>query len=77
MLATTKERRGQRLARILGAKVLLEMRERFGLKGFFTGVWQGNAVSEAVYRKLGLKPDGTSVVPVVDLNAMPGGKRTR
>ena len=77
MLATAESRRGERLALILGAMAILQMRDRFGFQSFFTGVQPGNGPSEAVCRKMGLAPDGTNVVTVVDPKAMPGGKLTK
>ena len=77
MLATDPGRRGEKLALILGAMAILQMRDRFGFQGFFTGVQPGNGPSEAVCRKMGLTPDGTSVVTVVDPVAMPGGALTK
>ena len=77
MLATAESRRGERLALILGAMAILQMQDRFGFQSFFMGVQPGNGPSEAVCRKMGLAPDGTNVVTVVDQKAMPGGKLTK
>lgn len=76
MLATSETRRGEKLALILGAMALLQMRERFGFETFFTGVQPGNGSSEAVCKKMGFAPNGTSVITVVDPKAIPGGKLT-
>ncbi len=77
MLATADHRRGEKLALILGAMAMLDMRSHLGFQSFFTGVVPGNAPSEAVCRKLGLAPNGTSVVTVVDPVALPGGRLTK
>ncbi len=77
MLATAPERKGQRLALILGAIVMRQMGDRFGFEQFFTGVQPGNAPSEAVCRKSGLAPDGTATITVVDPTMLAGGKLTR
>jgi hypothetical protein len=77
MLATRPERRGQRLALILGAMAMLEMQARHGFTQVFTGVEPGNAPSEAICTRLGLARDGTSVLAVADPRQVPGGRMTR
>lgn len=77
MLATHPDRRGERLALILGAHALREMQRRHGYRRFFTGVQPGNAASEAVCAKCGLAPGETSIVTVIDPAAVEGGKLTK
>jgi RimJ/RimL family protein N-acetyltransferase len=77
MLATAPERRGQRLALSLGAVAMLEARERLGFDEVFTGVEPGNAASEAVCARLGLRPEDRSVLGVADPNLVPGGRMTK
>lgn len=77
MLATLPERRGERLALILGAMGLIEMQERFGFTEVFTGIEPGNAASEAVCTRLGLRPEGNSVLSVADPRQLPGGRMTK
>lgn len=77
MLATHPERRGQRLALILGAMAMLEARYLLGFDEIFTGVEPGNAASEAVCAKLGLAPEEHSVLGVADPQLVPGGRMTK
>ncbi|SHL62801.1 Acetyltransferase (GNAT) family protein [Roseovarius marisflavi] len=77
MLATLPERRGQRLALILGAMAVIEMQERYGFTEVFTGVTPGNAASEAVCARLGLRAEGTNVLAFTDPHQLPGGRMTK
>lgn len=77
MLATHPDRRGERLALVLGALALIEMRDRYGFDTFMTGVVAGNTASEALCKRLGLSPDGKSVVSAVDAALVPGGRITK
>lgn len=77
MLATHPDHRGQRLALILGAMAMLEARDLLGFKEVFTGVEPGNAASEAVCAKLGLRPEDRSVLGVADPSLVPGGRMTK
>ncbi|MDU8909790.1 hypothetical protein [Aestuariicoccus sp. MJ-SS9] len=66
MLSTDESRRGERIALILGAMAMLEMNARFGFATFSTGIREGNAPSEALCTKLGLRPTGDAVVIAID-----------
>jgi hypothetical protein len=77
MLATRPDRKGERLALILGAIALREMRRRHGIERFFTGVTAGNAASEAVCRRSGFAPRGRSIISPVDPRVVSGGKLTK
>ena len=77
MLATHPDRRGERLAVILGAMALIRMQDRYGFTQVFTGVEPGNAASEAVCRRMGLAPADTSVLSVADAALLPGGRMTK
>lgn len=77
MLATHPDRRGERLALILGAIALREAQARFGFSQVFTGVEPGNAASEAVCRRIGLVPADTSTLSVTDASLLPGGRMTK
>lgn len=54
MLATREDRRGERIALILGAQAIVHMWERHGARGFMTGVRADNASSRALCNKLGV-----------------------
>ena len=54
MLATREDRRGERIALMLGAQSIVHMWERHGARGFMTGVRADNPSSQALCRKLGV-----------------------
>lgn len=56
MLATDGAWRGRRIASLLGAQIIVEMRERLGVQGFMTGVKADNASSLAMCARLGVEP---------------------
>jgi RimJ/RimL family protein N-acetyltransferase len=53
--ATDPARRGQGIALHLGARALIEMKERHGIDEVFTGIRAGNGPSEKLCAKLGLR----------------------
>jgi hypothetical protein len=55
MLATREDRRGQRIALLLGAQAISYMWEHHGARGFITGVRADNASSRAICNKLGVR----------------------
>ncbi len=77
MLATDPDCRGQRLALILGAQVMLDMETRFGFRDFMTGIVAGNASSEALCRKMGLAPTDRVVLGCADPAALAAGRMTK
>jgi hypothetical protein len=54
MLATRPDRRGEKIALVLGARAIAHMWERHGARGFMTGVRSGNLSSQALCNKLGV-----------------------
>lgn len=54
MLATREDRRGEKIALLLGAKTIVHMWENEGARGFMTGVRNDNASSRALCNKLGV-----------------------
>ncbi len=54
MLATTANRRGEKIALLLGAQAIIHMWERHGARGFMTGVRANNASSQTLCKKLGV-----------------------
>ncbi len=77
MLATAPDRRGQKLALLLGAHALVDMEKRYGFRDFMTGVEPGNAASEAVCRRMGLAPRGMAILGCADPAALRGGRMTK
>ena len=55
MLATRQDRRGEKIALLLGAQAIVHMWERHGARGFMTGVRANNASSQALCHKLGVR----------------------
>lgn len=54
MLATREDRRGEKIALVLGAMAIVHMWQKEGARGFMTGVRQDNASSQALCHKLGV-----------------------
>lgn len=54
MLATEPERRGQRLACWIGASAVMSLHNRFGIRGFSSGVKADNPASQAMCTRLGI-----------------------
>jgi len=53
-LATREDRRGEKIALLLGAKAIIHMWENEGARGFITGVRADNLSSQALCNKLGV-----------------------
>ncbi len=54
MIVTRPDRRGERIAAVLGAMVLVQMWEKLGARAFMTGVRADNRSSQALCGKLGV-----------------------
>ena len=54
MLATREDRRGEKIALVIGAKTIVHMWENEGARGFMTGVRKDNASSRMLCNKLGV-----------------------
>ncbi len=54
MLATREDRRGEKIALLLGARAIVHMWEQQGARGFMTGVRADNGSSQALCNKLGV-----------------------
>lgn len=52
MLATRPDRRGEKIALVLGAMTIVHMWEREGARGFMTGVREDNVSSRALCTRL-------------------------
>ncbi len=66
MLSAVPDRRGQRIALILGAMAMLRMFEKTGLSKFFTSIRHGNASSTALCAKLGVAHTGWETIVGMD-----------
>lgn len=55
MLAADKDWRGQRLACWVGAQVIVDMADRYGARGFSSGVKADNPSSQAMCNRLGVR----------------------
>jgi RimJ/RimL family protein N-acetyltransferase len=76
MIATRPDRRGQRLARILGAMAIVHMWEKEGARGFMTGVRADNASSQALCNALGVTDSPWCYATCTDPQVM-GAKITK
>lgn len=77
MLATHIDRRGERIALILGAMAMIAMFERHGFSSFVTGIRQGNVASEKLCAKLGLTQRAIASIIAIDATAFAGGQLTK
>jgi RimJ/RimL family protein N-acetyltransferase len=77
MLATHPDRRGEKLALVLGAMAMIDLHDRFGITRFFTGVAPGNSASQAVCARMGLSVEPFSVLSLSDPAQLPGGRMTK
>jgi len=76
MIATRPDRRGERLARILGAMAIVYMWENEGARGFMTGVRADNASSQALCNALGVTDSPWCYATCTDPQVM-GAKITK
>jgi len=56
MLAPCQDRRGEKVALLLGAQAIVHVWEHYGTRGFMTGVRADNRSSQVLCRKLGVNP---------------------
>ena len=66
MLATRPDRRGQRIAFLLGAKAIIHMWDAHNARGFITGVSAQNPSSMALCKKIGLSETGWCYISCID-----------
>ena len=66
MLSTVPDRRGERIALVLGARAMVTMADEAGFKRFQTGVRADNAASMALCAKLGLHPGTHTLIVAMD-----------
>jgi hypothetical protein len=77
MLATREDRRGQRIAFLLGAKAIIHMWDVHKARGFITGVSAENPSSMALCRKLGLSETEWQYISCVDKEIFARGSITK
>jgi Acetyltransferase (GNAT) family len=77
MLATRPDRRGQKVALVLGAMTIEHMWEKEGARGFMTGVRKDNASSQALCNRLGVTDSSWVYASCVDAQALGSSTVTR
>ena len=77
MLATRKDRRGERIALLLGARAIVHMWERHGARGFMTGVRADNSSSQALCNKLGVSATDWIYAACIDREMFGGSSITK
>ncbi|WP_420324871.1 GNAT family N-acetyltransferase [Mameliella sp.] len=74
-LSTRKDWRGHGIARQLGAKAMLTMAERHGVRRFQTGILTGNAASLSLSRSLGFRDTGLLDLLAIDAETLRNGRQ--
>jgi len=77
MLATRQDRRGEKIALLLGAQAIIYMWERHGARGFMTGVKADNRSSQALCRKLGVTASDWIYASCIDKEMFAGPSVTK
>jgi hypothetical protein len=77
MLATREDRRGERIALLLGAQAIVHMWERHGARGFMTGVRADNLSSQALCGKLGVSATEWIYASCLDKEMLGGSSVTK
>lgn len=77
MLATRQDRRGERIALLLGAQAIVYMWERHGARGFMTGVRADNTSSQALCNKLGVAASDWIYASCMDKQVFAGKSVTK
>lgn len=70
MLATRPDRRGEKIALLLGARMIVHMWEKKGARAFMTGVRESNASSTALCNRLGVYDTACTYAVCVDAETM-------
>lgn len=76
-LATREDRRGEKIALVLGAKTIVHMWEVEGARGFMTGVRQTNRSSHALCVKLGVEDSDWVYAQCLDTKMLGSGSVTK
>lgn len=77
MLATREDRRGEKIALLLGAEAIVHMWARHGARGFMTGIRADNASSHALCTKLGVRDTGWIYAQGIDREVLGSGSVTK
>jgi Acetyltransferase (GNAT) family len=77
MLAMREDRRGQRIALLLGAHTIIHMWEHYGARGFMTGVRADNSSSQTLCRKLGVHETNWIYASCIDKELFGGSSVTK
>jgi hypothetical protein len=77
MLATRNDRRGERIALLLGAQAIIHMWEHHGARGFMTGVRADNAPSQALCNRLGVRATDWIYASCIDKEMFGGSSITK
>lgn len=77
MLATRNDRRGEKIALVLGAQAILHMWEKHGARGFMTGVKADNKSSQALCHRLGVGATDWVYASCLDKEQFGGTSLTR
>lgn len=77
MLATRDDRRGEKIALVLGAMTIVHMWENEGARGFMTGVRNDNASSRALCNKLGVGDTEWIYAQCLDTSILGGSSFTK
>lgn len=76
-LSCREDRRGERIALVLGAQSIVRLWEDLGVRGFCTGITPGNMPSFKVCEKLGVFPGDRIGMGVTDPATFGGGSLTK
>lgn len=77
MLATHPERRGEKIALVLGAEAMVRMHRLTGIGRFSTGIREGNTASETLCAKFGVGRSDFVIVSGLDPGAFSGDRITK
>lgn len=77
MLATRPDRRGEKIALLLGARTIVHMWENEGARGFMTGVRKDNLSSQALCTKLGVTDTDWVYAQCIDAVLLGGSTVTK
>ncbi len=77
MLATREDRRGEKIALLLGAQAIIHMWDRHGARGFMTGVRADNPSSKALCKRLGVAASDWVYASCMDREVFAGQSITK